>query len=403
MLFEADRHEPLTDPSWDEGAARQAIERITRDAEDRFGRHDLWPIHPFDVSPERAAVLKPIYYGAAGVIWALDHLAGAGAIASGRDYAPYIRPLLEAQRRDSLELSGRAILGLQLGEAGILLLEHALARERDTADQLYRAVEANATHPALGFAWGGAGSMLAALFMFERTQDERWSALFLRVVEELWRVWERDDSLGAHLFLTDLYGAAEKRMSALHGLPGIVFPMLRGRHLLSRERAETLVDRTLEVIRATAVREGPFASWPLSVGDDLGPGVEIPRVQHCIGAPGIINSFATELPAEPEVDALLIAGGELTWHAGPLVKMPSLCHGVPGSGYAFLKLFARTGDAKWLERARRFAMHAIEQNQRFTTDYGVRKYSLWTGDLGLAVYLWSCVEASASLPTMDVF
>jgi lantibiotic modifying enzyme len=56
---------------------------------------------------------------------------------------------------------------------------------------------------------------------------------------------------------------------------------------------------------------------------------------------------------------VLLAGGELTWRAGPLVKGAGLCHGTAGNGYAFLKLFARTGDERWLERARRFAMHAI--------------------------------------------
>ena len=67
---------------------------------------------------------------------------------------------------------------------------------------------------------------------------------------------------------------------------------------------------------------------------------------------------------------MLVAGGELTWRAGPLVKGPGLCHGTAGNGYAFLKLFERTGDELWLERARAFAMHAIEQVERFRREYG---------------------------------
>ena len=83
--------------------------------------------------------------------------------------------------------------------------------------------------------------------------------------------------------------------------------------------------------------------------------------------------------------------------------MPSLCHGAPGNGFAVLKLYERTEELKWLDRARRFAMHAITQNERFTREYGARKFSLWTGDAGLAIYLWHCINETALLPTMDEF
>jgi hypothetical protein len=48
-------------------------------------------------------------------------------------------------------------------------------------------------------------------------------------------------------------------------------------------------------------------------------------------------------------------------------------------------------------------MHAIEQHQRDTANYGQRRYTLWTGDLGLAVYLSNCIAKSGRFPTMDNF
>ena len=45
-------------------------------------------------------------------------------------------------------------------------------------------------------------------------------------------------------------------------------------------------------------------------------------------------------------------------------KGASICHGTAGNGYALLKAFARTGDERWLERARRFAVHALAQMRR---------------------------------------
>ena len=125
-------------------------------------------------------------------------------------------------------------------------------------------------------------------------------------------------------------------------------------------------------------------------------------VQFCSGAPGVIACMASLDAGEP-IDALLLAAGELVWRAGPTTKFPVLCHGAVGAGYAFLKLHARTGEKVWLERARAFAMHGIDAAERALAQYGQRKYSLWTGDLGLAVYLWDCVRANAQLPTLDVF
>jgi Lanthionine synthetase C-like protein len=86
---------------------------------------------------------------------------------------------------------------------------------------------------------------------------------------------------------------------------------------------------------------------------------------------GIVTSLAA-LP-DPRLDDLLVAAGELTWAAGPLAKGPGLCHRTAGNGYAFLKLFKRTGDERWLDRARAFAMHAIAQSDRDAAEYGRRR------------------------------
>ena len=37
------------------------------------------------------------------------------------------------------------------------------------------------------------------------------------------------------------------------------------------------------------------------------------------------------------------------------------------------------------------------------THYGQRKFSLWTGDLGLAVFLSDCIAATSRFPMLDVF
>ena len=97
----------------------------------------------------------------------------------------------------------------------------------------------------------------------------------------------------------------------------------------------------------------------------------------------------------------LSGGAELTWRAGPLRKGAGLCHGTAGNGFALLKLYELTADERWLERARRFAMHAAEQVERDRKLFGRGRYTLWTGDIGVALYLRACVARDSRFPTID--
>ena len=126
-------------------------------------------------------------------------------------------------------------------------------------------------------------------------------------------------------------------------------------------------------------------------------------VQWCHGAPGMITSFADAPFMSSELERLLVRAGELVWRAGPLAKGANLCHGTAGNGYAFLKLYKLTSESRWLERARAFAMTAIEQARAARRNYDQGRYSLWTGDAGVAVYLHDCLRAESRFPTLDVF
>jgi peptidoglycan/LPS O-acetylase OafA/YrhL len=48
-------------------------------------------------------------------------------------------------------------------------------------------------------------------------------------------------------------------------------------------------------------------------------------------------------------------------------------------------------------------MHGIAQTEADFRRYGQGRYSLWTGDIGFAIYLWHCLQATADFPTLDVF
>jgi hypothetical protein len=75
-------------------------------------------------------------------------------------------------------------------------------------------------------------------------------------------------------------------------------------------------------------------------------------------------------------------------------KGSGICHGTASQGYGFLSAFERTGDECWLDDARRFAMHALGQVKR----RGRGRYSLWTGDVGVALYAADCLDATPRYP-----
>ena len=404
-LFLAERHEPLTDATWNEAAARAAIANIVADAHAFFSPDLFWRIHPLDVSPERAAgALKPMYYGAAGVIWTLDYLQPHGAADAARDYVPYLDDLLTRHRADAQQLQSARDPSFGVGDTGILLLHHKLAPTIELSNALHGAIEDNINQPAMGLMLGTPGTMLAALFMFERTGDARWREQYLRSADAVWQVWTYIDEIGCHLWTQHLYGYVDLQIGALHGFAGNAFSMLRGQHLFTPTQRAELHRRIENTLRVTALADGLFVNWPKIAGSSTRPGASALLLQHCSGAPGVINCLAgTQVGGNEPIERLLHAAGELIWSAGPLRKIPSLCHGTPGNGYAFLKLFACTGDEVWLQRARRFAMHAMAQNNLALAEHGQRKYSLWTGDLGLAVFLHDCVRGVGVMPMLDVF
>ena len=290
-----------------------------------------------------------------GVIWSLHELGRVGAVELRRDWRDVATGLADAYlaEPDFPDVVDGPVPSLWMGEAGILLVAHALAPAAWQEQRLLEAVRANAENPTWELMWGSPGTMLAAQVMHERTGDERWREAWNASADRLWEEWRGD------LWRQDLYGSPAHIFGPAHGFAGNVLVLARG-DLLDPGRRGELERRVVATLTKHALRADGLAQWPPS----LEPSSKPRRTQWCHGAPGIVASLAAVAPGDDVLDELLRAGGELTWRAGPLRKGANLCHGTAGNGYAFLELFERTGDELWLERARAFAMHAIEQVER---------------------------------------
>jgi lantibiotic modifying enzyme len=391
VLFDPRVHEPLTDVAWNEHAVRGAIRDIARDADDALRAEDWWPWHPLDSDGETPDAVHGTYLGAAGVLLALQRLAEAGLHEPGHDYARLATNALESYRRRP-EFGG-PVPSTWMGESGIALVAWLLAPTDALADRLAELAVVDPDRDTLELMWGSPGLLLVADAMLERTGDARWATAWRSIAEHLLDRWGTGEP---RLWTPPLYGDAVVYLGPAHGFAGIIAALARRPELLAPER---LAPDATATLAATAVREGDLANWAPALGHPL----EDPRgtrTQWCHGAPGMVASLAG-LPGEDELDALLLAGGELTYAAGPLRKGANLCHGTAGNGFALLKLFGRTGDQRWLERARRFATHAAAQVGAAREDHGRGRYSLWTGDLGTALYLQACLEGTSDLPTID--
>jgi hypothetical protein len=358
VLYRPDWHEELTDRAWDEAWVRDAVAALAADATRTYDPDTFWPADEWDAWGSELP-LTDVYCGAAGVVWALDRLGTDfdTATAAGRIHEHFrARPVplrdAPAQWRSSLFN----------GETGIAYVRYSLAPSPELRELLLDLIHANVDNDANELMWGVPGTLLVARAL---GADDA-----VRESEDaLRRARDADGWWTQHL-----YGQTFRALGPVHGLVGNAFALGE-------------LDSATPALRELAVREDGHVNWP------PGPDDAKFRLQWCHGAPGIIITAAAQLD-----DDLLLGAAQLIWDAGPLdctEKGSGLCHGTAGNGYALLKAFERTQDEHWLERARAFAVHALEQAQARP------RYSLFTGGIGTALFAADCSAAKAVFPILD--
>jgi hypothetical protein len=365
VLFTPEAHEAVAGEPWNADRVRRAIAAVVADAEDAFD--DGWLTHPQDLfeGDDPTTRLRTVYDGGAGVVEALHRLARRDFVGLRRDYVPYLERSLETPSDFADEDAERS---LWMGKTGIRLVLQRAAPSRANLERLSELIAANERDERCELMWGSPGTILAGR---ELGLDVTASITWLQAQRDADGLWTQR-----------LHGQSSRCLGPAHGFAGCV-------------RALGDVAGVSETLERFVVEEDSLINWLPYAGMrelDAHSDGQI-RTQWCHGAPGMVATLVDLLDEQ-----VAVAGGELTWHAGPLRKGANLCHGTAGNGYAFLALHKRTGDERWLARARAFAMHAARQVEHSRSQYGRGRYTLWTGDLGTALYLADCTDGRGEPP-----
>lgn len=372
---------------WNPRIVEEAINQIYEYTLNNFDPKNYWPTHPDEDTD--IEINKTFYNGACGTLWGLDQISKyqnsnlpisrvdiINQIHSDYIFAP------DTMQRDP---------SLFVGEVGILLTKYLFSPSQKVEDSLHELIDENIKNKTMEPLWGASGTMLAALYLYRKHGTEKWMTQYLKNSNFLIQELKRAIKNGDDLWTQDMYGQSKKFTGAGHGYFGNVFAILKGRDLLSNDDREFILEHAAYVLKKYAIEFNGAVNWPPVI-----PVQEENKLynQWCHGSAGIVMSLKNyPINHDPEVELLLLKAGESVWREGPLDKGIALCHGTDGNGFALLQLYQRTGDKMWLDRARSFAMYAITQrNGRFT---------LFTGELGLAIYLVACIKERGDFPLLD--
>jgi hypothetical protein len=406
-LFEPELHEPLKKIHWSVDAAKETIHAIVQSAINAFQQHDLWPVHPdLQATYHTQKPLTGLWMGAAGSIWAIARLQQFNPTIPHYDFRAFM-PSLRAKQAESLSELNKQFPcdikspGYLLGYTGIDLVHWQLTQNPAILKTLATEIKNNIENPANELMWAAPGTMLTAWFLYQKTAEQRWAKLFQDSAEYLFATWRYHSEKQLHIWGQDMYGAKWEFLGLVHGFAGNVAVLLQGFDLLNKNQQQQLIERAQHTFLQTAQINETHANWKPCLGEAW-PGGDKFFLQLCHGAPSMVIGLAKLWPSmNNQAKEIFLKAATLIWDAGPLKKPWGLCHGTAGNGYAFLKSYQLTGDSIWLSRARAFAMHAIDQSQAMTQQYGCIRPDNWCGDLGLALYLQDCIDERADFPLLD--
>ncbi|KAL3313364.1 hypothetical protein Ciccas_008034, partial [Cichlidogyrus casuarinus] len=187
-------------------------------------------------------------------------------------------------------------------------------------------------------------------------------------------------------------------LGAAHGVVGIIYALLLFWDLWREEHggeSARMVRETVDILLDRYTSDD--GNLIPATGDRVPqPGSDRELIHWCHGASGAIILYAKAFRVWNDAKYLKAceACANLIWRRGFLKKGPGICHGVAGSGYAFLLMHRLTGEQVWLDRAIAFA--ALQQQPSISKQQRQPDHplSLYEGSAGTACFYADCSKPS---------
>jgi eukaryotic-like serine/threonine-protein kinase len=271
---------------------------------------------------------------------------------------------------------GRA--GLFHSAAGLHCVRGLIANANANQGELTRAVsDFAASSKSRSDKWdltlGRAGVLLGSTLLFESARQPH--AAVRKYGDRLSSALTRELAAAGSV-------TTSQRITALgiaHGWAGGLYALLRWASATHRAPAAWVMEQ-LEELASCAQISGRGAVWP-RFRAQTDPSLE---GTWCNGGTGLV--FLWLLAAESCADDRFIRLAEdAGWSVAdrPFDRAVDLCCGSAGRAYAFLALYRRTGDSVWLNRAKRFAAHAVSESDPDAPT----AHRLYKGALGVALLI----------------
>ena len=169
------------------------------------------------------------------------------------------------------------------GEVGIALVSGDRERFRVAAREAI-------VDPWNEWGFGAAGVLVAARLLGE---DD----IARAAIGRLWATWSFDSKARACLWTQKWDGRSEQFLGFAHGRVGNAYALLSTIRLQGLAHQAELLQRVVEALERTAIREGKLVNWLPTIGSD---GSDV-RVQWCHGVPGwsARSRVRRPIPASP--------------------------------------------------------------------------------------------------------
>jgi serine/threonine-protein kinase len=229
----------------------------------------------------------------------------------------------------------------------------------------------------------GCALLLEALRSVPAGRDEALRAAGNRLRDKIWN----DPRFAADRFIRKI-----KYLGVAHGVAGILYATLRFSRAAGEPPPPDIMIRLKQLADAGLTPAGDRA-WPVLYGQDRFVG------GWCNGTAGFVHLWCEAADALGDASFLDLAAeasvGMDIRQNGPVSH---LCCGTAGQGFAFLRLYSRTGDKRW-QAAARDCLPAAADPARFFLN---GEHSLYKGEIGLLSLAAGLMKpASVGMPLFD--